>query len=337
MVVELSCPLSKEQYSISSTALGFVELTKVVASKCALEEYFKNWLLDCNNDHEYLRLIFPREEIGKPDKYAVLEENEDLVLKCDVFECIINPMSLPFGNRFLIQTDLLGLNLRANTLKSQGNYLPIYELIIRSRLSINGVCESLLFGMPLRLYPTQCWRLEGSKILENQQYFSALCKELMKNEEFLLAQLKPHPHSDPASGYFILIPGEGSLLLKSIAPGEIILPQKNDKVDNIVPEEVCKIAHCKITSTLNAIPFHSEYEPKLWKSGLYTAISSNLMISAESLGDTSKKDSKPTDPPQEVRRMPTKAIIKSKGPTPNVLVKEAILRTNYQGRGQRRT
>ena len=43
---------------------------------------------------------------------------------------------------------------------------------------IQGVCESILFGVPLVVRPTACWKLEWEELETNQQHFTALCKTL---------------------------------------------------------------------------------------------------------------------------------------------------------------
>ena len=45
-------------------------------------------------------------------------------------------------------------------------------------INIQGVCESVLFGMPLILRPTACWKLDWEELEQNQQSFAALCHML---------------------------------------------------------------------------------------------------------------------------------------------------------------
>ena len=40
------------------------------------------------------------------------------------------------------------------------------------------MCESVLFGVPLVVRPTACWKLEWEELETNQQHFTALCKTL---------------------------------------------------------------------------------------------------------------------------------------------------------------
>ena len=43
---------------------------------------------------------------------------------------------------------------------------------------VQGVCESVLFGLPVVLRPTACWRLDWEELERNQHTFSALCRVL---------------------------------------------------------------------------------------------------------------------------------------------------------------
>ena len=43
---------------------------------------------------------------------------------------------------------------------------------------VQGVCESVLYGQPLTLRPTACWRLDWEELERNQQLFLALCHSL---------------------------------------------------------------------------------------------------------------------------------------------------------------
>ena len=45
-------------------------------------------------------------------------------------------------------------------------------------IAMQGVCESVLFGMPNMLRPTACWKLDWEELETNQQNFSALCQKL---------------------------------------------------------------------------------------------------------------------------------------------------------------
>jgi hypothetical protein len=91
----------------------FVVLIQVAGTEKELESLFKTWLLDCDIDHEHLRITFPTS--------VDLLGSTSSVLKCDIGECLINPFSLPFGHRYQIQMDFCSIQLGGSGLtKSAG-------------------------------------------------------------------------------------------------------------------------------------------------------------------------------------------------------------------------
>lgn len=45
-------------------------------------------------------------------------------------------------------------------------------------LRVDGVCESVLYGLPLVLHPTTCWQLDWDEMEANNNLFHALCHTL---------------------------------------------------------------------------------------------------------------------------------------------------------------
>lgn len=45
-------------------------------------------------------------------------------------------------------------------------------------LRADGVCESVLYGLPLVLLPTTCWQLDWDEMEANNNFFHALCHTL---------------------------------------------------------------------------------------------------------------------------------------------------------------
>lgn len=59
------------------------------------------------------------------------------------------------------------------------------------------MCESVLFGMPITMRPTACWRLDWEELENNQNHFSALCRMLQQkvHSAVLLRQHKRNSRS----------------------------------------------------------------------------------------------------------------------------------------------
>ena len=63
-----------------------------------------------------------------------------------------------------------------STLRSTN--LPVYKLTAAGLVAADGICESVVFGLPQILRPTTCWKLDWEELEMNQQHFNALCQLL---------------------------------------------------------------------------------------------------------------------------------------------------------------
>lgn len=62
--------------------------------------------------------------------------------------------------------------------------VPVYKLQAMALVAAEGVCESVLLGLPQVLTPTACWKLDWEELETNQQLFTALCQYLTDKVEF---------------------------------------------------------------------------------------------------------------------------------------------------------
>lgn len=63
-------------------------------------------------------------------------------------------------------------------------YYLCFLKVIR-RLPRNALCESVLFGFPLIILPTVCWKIDWEVLEKNQQNFISLCQELLTKVSIL--------------------------------------------------------------------------------------------------------------------------------------------------------
>ena len=63
--------------------------------------------------------------------------------------------------------------MQATTALSSQN-VPIHKLCGVGVVRMGGICESVVYGMPLVVRPTSCWQLEWEELETNQQNFQAL-------------------------------------------------------------------------------------------------------------------------------------------------------------------
>lgn len=88
---------------------------------------------------------------------------------------------------------------------------PMFLLSLCCRvLHADGVCESVLYGLPLVVRPTTCWQLDWDEMETNNSLFQALCHTL-RVRRFVLYQ--PFKIEMTSLGIFISFTHQYFLLL----------------------------------------------------------------------------------------------------------------------------
>ncbi|XP_063782025.1 meiosis 1 arrest protein isoform X2 [Pseudophryne corroboree] len=129
-----------------------IEFSSTSGDVLSLESFFKSWLLRRNGEREEVHLILP-------------EEGSELRVICDVHRPLLDPgLLFTPGDQTCatrpVHTPNVGV---AQSLR-----------VIRA-LSSQGVCGSMLYGLPSILTPTACWELDWDQLEANQENFHALC------------------------------------------------------------------------------------------------------------------------------------------------------------------
>lgn len=62
------------------------------------------------------------------------------------------------------------------------------ELFIYRALKSEGVCESVLYGLPFIIKPTSCWQLDWDELELNQHSFHALCHSLLVSVKIAVSE-----------------------------------------------------------------------------------------------------------------------------------------------------
>uniref|UniRef100_A0A1B6C2S3 Ku domain-containing protein n=1 Tax=Clastoptera arizonana TaxID=38151 RepID=A0A1B6C2S3_9HEMI len=233
---------NEQVLNIRPSTNDFVQSIKINGSQETLDNFFKSWLIDYNKD-----------------KINAIIKLPNLLLKCDMVECLIdvNHFSVSPNTKSKIYNEEKSLTVYE---------VPFYEFEITNRLSSGGLDESLLFGQPMGLIPTQCILIDTLQLKVNMQQFLGVCENLNLNQEYLIA--KVITPKDLLSKYFVLLPGAGMFLVKSIATSEFVLPSAIDtKIDQIPQTTVKRINDC-----LKEIKKLEEYDVANFKSDLYNSL-----------------------------------------------------------------
>ncbi|XP_072232988.1 meiosis 1 arrest protein [Leuresthes tenuis] len=212
-------PEASQTEAADSLMLGTeVDLQQVENSVFALETVLKAWLQEQGGDREHLRLLLP-----SPSDNPV-----PVCVKCDMQERLISPALIPLTPNLGVKTESIRNFLPI--IKGLGNQSPAPQRLKAIKvLRAEGVCESVLYGLPLVIRPTTCWQLDWDEMETNHSLFHALCHTLRSRDLFLLVQVEPD-QSSAAGGsgvysHYILQPSPSfSLLLKPVISRELLLP-----------------------------------------------------------------------------------------------------------------
>ncbi|XP_076144505.1 meiosis 1 arrest protein [Alosa pseudoharengus] len=213
-----------------------MDLQVVESSVVAVESVLKAWLHEQAGEREHLHLLLPRvlqHASGPAHAHADgPRKPSPICLKCDMQERLLSPSLLPSASAPHLATKTESVRDFQPHGKGPANHSPPPQrLRVVKTLHADGVCESVLYGLPLIIRPTICWQLDWDEIETNQQLFHALCHTLREREWFLLVRTEPAVGSALASSasvstYYVLQPSPSLslLLLKPVVTQELMLP-----------------------------------------------------------------------------------------------------------------
>ncbi|XP_023152991.2 meiosis 1 arrest protein isoform X2 [Amphiprion ocellaris] len=216
---DTSSPEASHSDTEDSLMLGTeVDLQQVENSVVAVEMVLKAWLQERGGDREHLHLLLP----------SPLDDLIPVCVKCDMQERQISPALIPVASSLGVKTESVQDFLPA-TKMSANQSPPPQRLKAIKVLRADGVCESVLYGLPLVIRPTTCWQLDWDEMETNHGLFHALCHTLRSRDLFLLLQVES-PQKSTAGGsgvypHYVLQPSPSlSLLLRPVVSRELLLP-----------------------------------------------------------------------------------------------------------------
>ncbi|XP_042368482.1 meiosis 1 arrest protein [Plectropomus leopardus] len=197
-----------------------VDLQQVENSVFAMEMVLKAWLQEQGGDREHLHLLLPSPQ-DSPIQGTVC-------VKCDMQERLISPALIPMSPNLGVKTESVRDFLPA-TKGAASQSQPPRRLKAIKTLRADGVCESVLYGLPLVIRPTTCWQLDWDEMESNHNLFHALCHTLRSRDLFLLLQVEPTQRSAAGDSgvysHYVLQPSPSlSLLMKPVVSRELLLP-----------------------------------------------------------------------------------------------------------------
>ncbi|XP_071831211.1 meiosis 1 arrest protein-like [Apostichopus japonicus] len=268
---------------------GIVEMISLDTDELGLQNFLNGWLQDCGTDRECLYIRFPRGDTGQEFK-----------LTCDILEQFIDPAQLNIAqSEFALNIPCPGSKrpmVSAGSLMKPSSTLtvPIPTLKVIKLVKISGICESVVFGVPLILKPTACWKLPWNELEKNQQHFQALCYLLQSKDLAVLVQrdvtsppadssfsgggVYQNPLSIPTQapssssssiGHFLILPSPGTtMLIKSVAIKELMLPSDAHEKGDAPLSETIKA----VQKVLDQLEVTDIYNPLSMNSGLQSSL-----------------------------------------------------------------
>ncbi|XP_016385296.1 meiosis 1 arrest protein [Sinocyclocheilus rhinocerous] len=215
----LETPSSEDDQEESLMLGTEMDLQLVEGTVVALENSLKMWLHDQGGDREHLHLLLP------PSLTSQGSTPHPVCLKCDMQERLLSPALLPSTPDLGVKTESMQDFQPPNKNLAKQNPSPQCLRVVKV-LHASGVCQSVLYGLPLIIKPTSCWQLDWDETETNQQTFHALCHILKTRDWFLLVRSESGSGSGSAvfSYYILQSSGSLSLLLKPVLTRELTLP-----------------------------------------------------------------------------------------------------------------
>ncbi|XP_070804550.1 meiosis 1 arrest protein [Pituophis catenifer annectens] len=242
-----------------------IDLHTVENDVVALEDFFKAWLHDHAPDQEHLHLLLPARTTTRSEAPST----NAAWLKCDVQERFLSPAQLPAA----YEGGTAGMDNAASPFWMAPGLAPRRLRVLRA-LKADGVCASMLFGLPLVVRPTSCWQLSWDELETNQQSFQAFCHCLRKRKWLLLAKYETWNGRDLSGGlsagtFQVLLPSDScTLLLRPVVARELLLPCSFP----LLPADLPEAALAKMEGILGGLEFEASYDPLQATCHLYQAL-----------------------------------------------------------------
>ncbi|XP_009903184.2 meiosis 1 arrest protein [Dryobates pubescens] len=260
-----------EEPNISDIAiLGMdIDVQTIEDNVISLEMLFKTWLHDYGTEKEHLHLLLPSGGFSN----ASAPRTTLMCLKCDLQERLLDPTLLSGA----VDGSVRATDVTSPCQMAAWPATALYKLRVIKALKSEGVCESVLYGLPFIIKPTSCWQLDWDELEINQHSFHALCHSLLKRKWMLLARREPQNTSPSwnimVHSYYVIVPSDSAtLLIKAVAIRELLMPST---FPALLAEHAERVSG-PIEGALNSLEVEVAYNPLHLKSNLYKYLKSVL-------------------------------------------------------------
>ncbi|XP_022244324.1 meiosis 1 arrest protein-like [Limulus polyphemus] len=196
---------------------------------------------------------------------------------------MVNPETVPFSSQFFLSLDASFTQIaNSSQAKNITKKVPVYDLKVESTIKISGICDSVLFGPPVIIFATRCWKMDWEELESNQKHFAALNNLLKEKGVVLLARRQAKLYisnadnrGSPPNGYYVIFPSNNqSMLIKSIITKEFLLPNVMGSVTEVmIPSDEAKT---RVSDSLKHLECWETYNPLSVSCGLYSHLANSL-------------------------------------------------------------
>lgn len=230
----------------------------ILDNEFSIDAYFKVWLHELNIASERVRIQLDAHSnvVGK-----------SVVIKCDLKEAVIDVNRVPIG-----QFGQRVNNMPIQSFATINGINHCYDFKALQVISREGLSDSLLFGIPYILSATHSPDILYDELKLNSSRFKGLCEVLNeKNGVILLESMVNSRQMRCPRSYFVVFasPDSKTLMMKAIASKELILPQMNDSIDEMIRTVDNKEVTDSIRKSVNGLPFSRIFNPLSVKSNLF--------------------------------------------------------------------
>jgi len=253
-------------YKIPEEFEALIETKTILDSELAIEGFFKVWFHDSSFESEKIHI-----RSGNLDNST---NNNEFIIKCDIREAILDVNLIPVIKTVKFdscRTGTIPPSILVNN-NRDSVFDDCYQLKIIGLVDREGLCDSVVFGIPYVLSPTRCHNLSFDELELNAHQFHALIQVM--NEKKVILILEHFQQSSPNT-YFALFssPDKKTLIMKSLATKELLLPYSNDSVDKLMSNNPTLQVVESVRKKLDELPLTSYYNPLFVNNNLYEYLS----------------------------------------------------------------
>ncbi|XP_054157746.1 meiosis 1 arrest protein-like [Oppia nitens] len=268
--------------TISDELKSLVEVQTIDNNEFAIDGYFKVWLhfIDFISERVSLHIDGGNNNIADGNGCG----DQELIIKCDIKESLIDMNSIPIDkNGKQLTADQMNLMKLLPNIGGHGED-EYFDLKIVGLVGREGLCDSVIYGVPYILSATRSLKMSLKELEHNWNRFYGLIDAMNEKKSVIILESINKSSSSsstttsPSSllkSYYACMssPDSRTLVMKSVATKELVLPYFTDSVDSLITRQPSKDIVDTVHRHLDRLPYNDIYNPLYVKNNLYDYLS----------------------------------------------------------------